>query len=116
MAFAGAWVQTQVLVGPFAGPWVQPRFLVGPFAGPCVHCRVLVGSFAGAWVQPRVLVGPFAGPWVQLRFSVKFVLLIVLVFCVVLFRLLVYLRPVSFVPNVASFSGLSILDFPFGFL
>jgi hypothetical protein len=28
----------------------------------------------------------------------------------------VCLRPVSCVPNIASFSGLSILDFPFGFL
>ena len=31
------------------------------------------------------------------------------VFCIV------YLRPVFCVPNVASVSGLSILDFPFGF-
>jgi hypothetical protein len=59
---------------------------------------------------------PFAGAWVQPRFLVKSMLLIVLVFCVVLFRLLVCLRPVSFVPNVASFSGLSIHDCPFGFL
>jgi len=28
----------------------------------------------------------------------------------------VCLRPVSYVPNVASFSGLSIFDWPFGFL
>ena len=40
-------------------------------------------------------------------------LLIFLVFCVFCF---VCLRPVSCVPNVASVSGLSILDFPFGFL
>ena len=33
--------------------------------------------------------------------------------CIVL---IVYLRLVSCVPNVASVSGLSILDWPFGFL
>jgi len=41
-------------------------------------------------------------------------LLIVLVFCVVFH--FVCLRPVSCVPNVASFSELFIIDFPFGFL
>ena len=46
---------------------------------------------------------------------VRSVLLIVLVFYVV-FLCFVCRRPVSCVPNVASFSRLSILDFPFGFL
>jgi len=60
---------------------------------------------------------PFAGSWVQPWFLVRFVLLIVLVFYVVVFfRLFVCLPPVSCVTNVASFSGLSILDCPFGFL
>jgi hypothetical protein len=45
------------------------------------------------------------------------VLLICLVFCVVLcYFVLVCLRPVSCVPDVASASGLSILDRPFCFL
>ena len=46
-------------------------------------------------------------------------LLIVLVFCVVCVLFCVDFvchRPVSFVPNIASFSGLFILDFPIGFL
>jgi hypothetical protein len=38
------------------------------------------------------------------------VLLIFLVFCVVFFFCFVYLRPVSFVPNVADISGLSIFN------
>ena len=46
---------------------------------------------------------------------VRSVLLIVLVFYVV-FLCFVCRRPVSCVPNVASVSGLSILDCPFGFL
>jgi len=43
------------------------------------------------------------------------VLLIFLVFCVV-FYCFVCIRPVSCVPNAASFFGLFILDCPFGFL
>ena len=43
------------------------------------------------------------------------VLLIFSEFCVVFFALFVIV-PCLFYPNVASFSGLSILDFPFGFL
>jgi hypothetical protein len=43
------------------------------------------------------------------------VLLIFLVFCVVFYGLIV-LCLVSCVPNVASLSGLSIFDLPFGFL
>ena len=43
------------------------------------------------------------------------VLLIFLAFCVVLF-FFVGLNHVPCVPNVASFSGLSILDCPYGFL
>ena len=50
--------------------------------------------------SPQILVG--------------FVLLIFLVFYVVFFCF-VSIRPVSCVPNVASFSGLSILDCLFGF-
>ena len=46
---------------------------------------------------------------------VRSVLLIALVFYVV-FLCFVCRRPVSCVPNVASVSGLSILDCPFGFL
>ena len=36
--------------------------------------------------------------------------------CCVVFLCFVYLRSVSCVPNVASFSGLSVLDCHFGFL
>ena len=56
---------------------------------------------------------PFANSWFHPRFfgEVRVVLLRFLC-CVVFF---VSLRPVSCVPNVASFSGLSIIDCPFGF-
>ena len=47
--------------------------------------------------------------------TVRFAHYIILVFCVGFFCF-VCLRPVSCVPNVASVSGLSILDCPFGFL
>ena len=56
---------------------------------------------------------PFANSWFHPQFfcEVRVVLLRFLC-CVVFF---VSLRPVSCVPNVASFSGLSIIDCPFGF-
>ena len=47
---------------------------------------------------------------------VCFVLFCFVFLCVCLFVFCFYLRPVSCVPNVASVSGFSILDFPFGFL
>ena len=53
---------------------------------------------------------PFASVWVHSRFLVGSMLLIGLVFC------FFCLCPMSCVPNVASFSGLSILDCPLDFL
>jgi hypothetical protein len=50
------------------------------------------------------------------RSLVGSVLLTFVVFCVVLFVLFICLRPVTWVPHVASFSELSILYYPFGFL
>ena len=47
--------------------------------------------------------------YLRILMSNRKLLLIFLVFC------FVCLRPVSYVPTVADFSGLSILDFPFGF-
>jgi hypothetical protein len=50
-------------------------------------------------------------------FLVGSVLFIFLVFCVVMCVFAYFcLRPLSGVPNVASVSGLSIFDCPFGFL
>ena len=54
----------------------------------------------------------FAGTWVHAGFLVGSVLLIFLAFCIVSFFIFV----LYLVHNVASFSGFSILDFPFGFL
>ena len=56
-----------------------------------------------------VLASTWAHPW----FWVGSVLIIFVVFCVVFFVL--FVRPVSCVPNVVSFPGLSILDCPFCF-
>jgi hypothetical protein len=61
-------------------------------------------------------VYPSGAPGFTYGFLVGSVLLILLVFCVLLCVFFVYLRSVSCVPNVASVSGLSILDRPFGFL
>ena len=58
---------------------------------------------------------PFTSTWVYPQIFVGSVLLLFLVFCVVLLCF-VCIRPVSFVPNVASVFWLSILDCPFGFL
>ena len=60
---------------------------------------------------------PFPSTWVHHNFC-EFVLLIVFRFmcCVVLCFCFVCLRPVSCVTNVTGVSGLSILDYPFGFL
>jgi hypothetical protein len=68
----------------------------------------------------------FSGPWVHPQFLVGSVLLIVLVFCVLFVFVMCPVYPmlpvfldclclVSCVPNVASISGLSILDCLFGF-
>jgi hypothetical protein len=63
---------------------------------------------------------PIWNTWVQYKCLVVSVLLIFLVFCVVLccvvFFSFVCLGPVSYVPNVASISGMSVLDCPFSFL
>ena len=53
-----------------------------------------------------------AGTWIQHKFLVGYLLFISLVFCVVL----LFCLSSSCVPNIASFSGLSILDCAFGFL
>ena len=58
---------------------------------------------------------PFASDRVLLQCLQGFVLVNFLVFCVLCFWF-VCLRPVSFVPNVANFSGFSVIDYHFGFL
>jgi hypothetical protein len=88
-----------------------PGFTPGIWWGSCL-------SFESTWVHPRYLVGfvfiirehlgsppVFGGVRVVHRFS-----FLCCVFC------FVCLGPVSCIPNVASFSGLSIFDCPFDFL
>ena len=67
----------------------------------------------GVWGGGRNCL-PLSGACIHSRFLVGSLLLIFLVFWVVFF--FVGLRLVSWVPNVASFSGLSILDYPCCFL
>ena len=108
----------------------------------CLHCSLFSGGvciahclFSGGvciahrFLVLSVLLIVFCGVCISHRFLVVSVMLIVFWWCLyyssfsggvcIAHRFLVVsvcLRPVSFVPNVASVSGLCILDCPFGFL
>jgi hypothetical protein len=81
----------------------------------CVCLRILM-SYCVLCVCLRILMS-YCVLCVCLRILMSSILLL-LIFLVfyVLFFVLFCLRPVSYVLTVADFSGLSILDFHFGFL
>ena len=101
--------------------WQWIFYFLGRIFSFIYHYQDLYPSWLYIWEARRVsykkqkLFIPFPSTWVHPRFLVGSVLLIFLMFCVFLF-FFVCIRPLSCVPNVASVSGLSILDSSFGFL
>ena len=90
-------------------------YLVHLLGTPLIYIVLLPCSPPGYITDLHCLTTLFTS-WVHHHWcSEGFVLLKFLIFCVVYLWLLFCLRPVFFMPNVASVCGLCILNWPFGF-